>query len=323
MRRGKTGRAVSATIHGRLQEALLQGEPKTYAQLATHAGCTVRSVRNYLERSQEIFGFRVEQTRAPGSHSVLVRAAGRALAARGSCPAFAQGLASAVRDRLFHLEHAGGSLGDRSAPIIASFRGIPSYNPDQERLLDGWVGACTKAPRLAVRLRCPGLEPPECTLWPLATILHNLEGLLLVGLPIEADSLDAVRVVNLERVSTEPGGLQVAQRNETGDPAVDLDAVDVYELIDLPFSARPLRQDGRATVDVHVRFEPEVADRMRNRLWHRSQEAVLRTDGSLDVKFGPVDLDVAASWASSFGGAAQVMGSKKLRKTVKKGRFTP
>jgi hypothetical protein len=323
MRRGKTGRAVSATIHGRLLEALLQGEPKTYAQLAEHAGCTVRSVRNYLERSQEIFGFRVQQSRAPGSHCVLVRAAAPALASRRSSPALVDGLAAAVRERLFHLERPAPAQGERPATIIASFRGIPSYGPDHERLLDSWVTACTARPRLAVRLRCPGLEPPECILWPLAAILHNVEGLLLVGLPLEADSLDAVRVVNLERVSTEPGGLALTQRGETGEPAVDLESIDVHELIELPFSARPMRQDGRTDVEVHVRFEPELAERMRNRLWHRGQEAVLRTDGCLDVKFGPVDLDVAASWASSFGSAVRVLGSKKLRKTVKKGRFVP
>lgn len=322
MRRGKTGRAVSATIHGRLQEALLQGEPRTYAQLAEHAGCTVRSVRNYLDRSKEIFGFAIEQTRVAGSHSVLVRAAGASLPARCS-PSLLQGLASAVRDRLFQLERAAGSSGDRRGPIFASFRGIPSYRAEHERLLDGWVAACCRVPRLAVRLRCPGSEPPESILWPLATVLHNLEGLLLVGLPLEADAPEALRVLNLERVSTEPGGLQLVDRKDTGDPAVDLEAIDVSELIDLPFSARPLRQGGRAAVDVHVRFDAAVADRMRTRLWHRSQAAVLRTDGSLDVKFGPADLDVAASWASSFGASARVLGSKKLRKAVKKGRFSP
>ena len=323
MRRGMTGRAVSASIHSRLHDALMQGEPMTYAQLAQHAGCTVRSVRNYLARSQEIFGFAVEQLRAPGSHAVMVRAkAARPQVARSTD--LSALLGAAVRDRLFRTEPPARTSADRRLPLIASFRGIPSYAAEHEKMLGLWLDACSEVPRRAVRLRNrAAASNPEQVLWPLGAVLHNQEGLLLVGLPLEADALDALRVINLENVSTEADAMSCLARSETGEPALDLGALELGELIDLPFSVHPRNADGRPTVQVHVRFEPELAERMRSRLVHRSQAAVLRTDGSLDVKFGPADLNVAACWARSFGKAVQVLGSKKLRKAVKKGGFAP
>jgi hypothetical protein len=318
-----TGRAVSAAIHSRLRDALAQGEPRTYAQLAEHAGCTVRSVRNYLSRSKEIFGFAVEQTRAAGSHSVLVRAAGVPAQVRAS-PEISSSLVAGLRDRLFHTESATRTPDDRPTCLTVCFRGIPSYSALHEKLLTCWLQACCQVPRSAVRLRVSGRDAaPELMLWPLGAVLHNIEGLLLVGLPLEADALDAVRVINLDSVSTDSDAIEWVDRKQTGEPAVDLSAVDLAELIDLPFSACPVGQDSRVAVNVHVRFEAAIANRMRTRVWHRAQTAVLRTDGSLDVKFGPVDLDVAASWVSSFGDAARVVGDKKLRKAVKKRSFCP
>lgn len=324
MRRGKTGRAVSAAIHSRLRDALVQGEPRTYAQLAEHAGCTIRSVRNYLARSREIFGFAVEQTRVPGTHSVLVRAAGSPAEKPRSQSGFISDLGVSLRERLFHAEPAKRARGDRPAPLVVSFRGIPSYGPDHEAVLESWLAASCQMPRTAVRLRrVAQAGAPEIMLWPLGAVLHNIDGLLLVGLPLEADHAEAVRIINLENVSTEPDAITLVDRRETGEPAVDLNAIELSEIVDLPFCARSVEPDDRTEVHVHVRFDAEVAERMRSRVWHRSQSAVLRTDGSLDVKFGPVDLNAAAAWASSFGRAVRVLGDKKLRKAVKKRSFSP
>jgi AcrR family transcriptional regulator len=321
MRRGMTGRAVSASIHSRLHEALVRGEPMTYAQLADHAGCTVRSVRNYLARSQEIFGFAVETLRDPDNNSIKVRA--KVAAPRPDQPPdHSAWLAAAVRERLFRLEPGARPQSER-LPLLAAFRGIPAYGQEHEKLLGWWLAACRTQPRLAVRLRPRSSTAPDTVLWPVGAVLHNIEGLLLVGLPVEADAAESVRVINLDAVSTEADALVAVGTEETGEPAVDLAAIDMAELLDVPFSVHPRVDEVRPSAKVHVRFEPELAERMGGRVVHRTQSAVLRTDGSLDVKFGPADLSTAAAWARSFGKALRVLGSKKLRKAVKKGSYTP
>jgi hypothetical protein len=159
-------------------------------------------------------------------------------------------------------------------------------------------------------------------LWPLGAVLHNLDGLLLAGMPIDAENVDALQIVPLEFVGSEPDALHVLEPADTGEPALDLNATEFRDLLDLPFTTRPKPKDSKRAVDVHVRFDRECVPRIRNRLFHRSQRAVLRTDGTLDMKLGPVELDAAASWAASFGQSVRVLGNKKLRKTVKKRSFS-
>ncbi|MCU0692311.1 MAG: WYL domain-containing protein [Polyangiaceae bacterium] len=316
-----TGRAVSAAIHNRLREALTSGEPETYAQLAQRAGCTVRSVRNYLARSQEIFGFDIERSRN-GGHAVVVRAVGVSRP-----PSVAP-----VDDPLLSLERAFcrtlllGSCDPQapapSQPIFVALRGLPAYSLHHASALRDWLRACQTSPRTAVRLRLQGptRELAERALWPVGLVFHNVEGLLLIGLPLEADALNAITWIELSTLLDDIGTVCCLDRAATGDPLFDLDHVDVRDLLDLPFCA-PI-SDG-ALVDVHVRFSADIAPRLRSRVWHRTQRVVLRRDGSVDVRFGPVELAAAASWAASYGAAVRVMGDKRLRKAVKKRNFSP
>ncbi len=316
--RGTTGRAVSAAIHSRLREALARGEPLTYAQLATEAGCTVRSVRNYLAHSREIFGFDVLQSRAKGVHSVLVRAVG--VASQSPDDDLIRALAKGLHARLFpeSSNSASGSLALR-----VSLRGIPVYGSYHESALRTWIAAVEQRPRRAVRLRVKREQHPhgELMVWALAAVVHNIHGILLAGLPIDADHADALRVVELEILRPEPDAVQMLERSDTGDPSLDLGAIDLGELLDLPFTTHPKSTDSKQLVNVHLRFSSTCANRLKNKLFHRSQRAVLRTDGTLDVRFGPVDLDTAASWAASFGDSVRVLGDKRLRRAVKKGSF--
>lgn len=321
MPRGTTGRAVSATIHIRLREALQRGEPMSFAQLAAAAGCTVRSVRNYLARARDIFGFDVEQRRAPGGHVVLVRALVDPLPAAPPAVMRSGSIAERLRDGLFHAEPAGAT--HRSSPsLLVAFRGLPAYTPEHERLLEAWLQACEVEPRRAVRLSLSRPVSAEALLWPLGAVFHNLDGLLLLGLPIDAESPEMVQAIELDAVRTEVEALRPIDRGESGDPSLDFTAIDLRELVDLPFCSGPRRPDTR-TVDVHVRFDPSAAERVRSRWWHKGQSAVLRTDGCLDVEFGPVPLGAAAGWVASWGDAVKVVGDKKLRKAVKKRDFAP
>jgi hypothetical protein len=121
----------------------------------------------------------------------------------------------------------------------------------------------------------------------------------------------------LHRLPDEPDLIEPIDRS----PPAWLNDVSLDQLIDLPFCAKPPGDD--EMVDVHVRFDASLTDRLRHCVWHRSQLMVLRTDGELDVRFGPVPLRLAASWACSFGLAVTVLGDKRLRKTVKKKSFSP
>ena len=322
--RGLTGRAVSAAIHSRLQQALTSGEPMTYVQLATAGGCTVRSVRNYLARSREIFGFEVEHSRPAGGHAVVVRAVGSQRSSGDS--KLAASLATGLLARLFPDSSAAGQ--DAASPnacLRVSLRGMPVYSSHLEAALDTWIQVAAQRPRRAVRLHLAQSDDThhgELMLWPLCAVLHNIDGIRLVGLPIDADHTDALQVVDLQLVRSESDAVQLLEPKDTGDPSVDLSSIDLGDVLDLPFTTRPRSADPKARVDVHVRFSPASAPRLQQQLLHRSQRAVLRTDGSLDIRFGPIDIDVAASWVASFGDSVRVLGDKRLRRVVKKRTFS-
>ncbi len=321
MPRGTTGRAVSATIHIRLREALQRGEPMSFAQLAAAADCTVRSVRNYLARARDIFGFDVEQRRAPGGHAVLVRALVDPVPVAPARVMRSGSIAERLRDGLFHADPTEAARGP-SPSLLVAFRGLPAYTTEHERLLEAWLQACEAEPRCAVRLSLSRPASVEALLWPVGAVIHNLDGILLLGLPIEAESPEKVQAIELDAVLTGVEALRLIDRGESGDPALDFTSIDLRELIDLPFCSAP-RCSATRTVDVHVRFDPCAAERVRSRWWHKGQSAVLRTDGCLDLEFGPVPLGAAAGWVASWGDAVKVVGDKKLRKAVKKRDFAP
>ncbi len=312
--RAMTGRAVSAAIHQRLEDALAQGEPRTYQQLADHAGCTVRSVRNYLERAEEIFGFPVEKTRDE-EHRIVVRAVGATSTRsrpRGTAP---DPLATALTRALF----PNPSDSSSASPVIVALPGLPTYGAHQARAVRLWAeAAAAKRPR-ALRLR-HAIPTGGEVYFPTAVVVHNVSGVVLLGAPTYALGLDDGIAIALEDVPDEPGACEAV--HNVAPPPVSIVKMREASTSDLPFTLRT-PSSGEPLVRVHVRFGVPVAARLQGRLWHRSQRVVVRRDGELDVRFGPVPLADAASWAAAFGDAIRVLGDKKLRKAVKKGSFVP
>lgn len=289
----------------------------SYAQLAAEAGCTVRSVRNYLERAPDIFGFDIERVRN-GHREVLVRAVGLTARSHPADEPLAA-LGSAFVQALF----GRGGPPASSSPLLVAVRGAYPYTERHRQAFGLWMQLCQKRPRQAARMRTVAHAANDSIVWPLGSVLHNVEGLLLAFLPLEATGPEHIQIMDLGMLADAPDALQPAEPAESGDPAIDLDGLDLQSLLDLPFHASRTRAQARAMVKVAVRFRPEHANTEARRLWHSSQRALLRRDGSLDLRFGPVDLDAAASWASSMGDALEVLGSKKLRKAVKKKSFSP
>ena len=310
--RAMTGRAVSAAIHQSLKDALLQGEPLTYQQLADRAGCTVRSVRNYLARAEEIFGFPIDKSR-DSEHRVVVTA---------QCLPQSQAPASTPSDPF------DGALSRALFPpdsprsheaVIVAIQGLPSYGKHQEQVAHKWSHAAQDTEPIAFRL---SLRQPQdhIVLWPAVVLVHSNAGVVLVGAPPAAPAPEQLVTLPLTSVANEPDAITPA--HDALAPAFDVHSVEIEAWIDLPFCG--LRPDPREPmVDVHVRFEPSAVGRVLHRFWHRSQRVVLRRDGDLDVRFGPVPLAAAASWAASFGSSLSVLGDKKLRKAVKKRSFVP
>ncbi len=318
--RATTGRAVSAAIHSRLREALASGKPFTHSQLAEHAGCTVRSVRNYLDRSEEIFGFRVERFR-DGGHSVLVHAVGLPDPSEAPVLELADSFATALADAW--LPHRSGrpAASQALARVLFACRGIPAFTLHQTRALETWTAACSASPLRPHKLRFAGPDQSlaELACWPVAVVFHSIDGVQFVALPLEAEGIEALRTFDLATVDDAPDALTPLDASDVPEPPIDLAAIDLSAVLAAPFSGRIL-PDAPA-VHVHVRFSAGYANVVQSRLWHHSQRVVVRRDGSVDVRFGPVPLDAAAGWVASMGRAVELIGDKRLRKAVKKRHF--
>ena len=306
--RANTGRAVSASIVQRLRQALATGESFSYQQLAEHADCTVRSVRNYLAASTEVFGFPLEKTRNH-KHEVLVRA-------RVELPT--------VQPTTGDDEHSDAVLrallpdpfSSTPQPIVVVLPNLPRYGQHQVDVARTWA-ECTRPQTHALRVRCPAMQP-STLLWPRGVLVHHQAGVVLAGFPLSATAPSHLVTIALHNVPDAPDVLEHQDVDEQ--PAAWMNDVCLDKLLDLPFCSSP--SPDIPSVDVHVRFEAYLTERLRLCVWHRSQRVVLRTDGRLDVRFGPVPLPLAASWAASFGASVTVMGNKQLRKAVKKRSFT-
>jgi|GEM_PF-634627 len=319
--RATTGRAVSAAIHRRLREALATGKPFTHSQLAAHAGCTVRSVRNYLARAEDIFGFRVERYR-DGGHSVLVHAVDvpPSQPAPRELPA-SDPLASALLHACLPHRVESPSTAPSSLRVLFAFRGFPSFSQHQTRALDRWIAAAAATPLRPLRIRTAPAndEPPDLVCWPVGAVIHATDGIQLVALPLDAETTDSLRTIDLTALEDSEDALSTIDSADILDPPVDPSSIDLATIFPTPFTGRIARDV--PVVNVHVRFAQPFAPAARSRVWHQSQRVVVRHDGSIDVRFGPVPLDAAASWAASFGRAIEVVGDKRLRKTVKKRNF--
>lgn len=306
--RATTGRAISASIHQRLKDALARGEPLTYQELADLAGCTVRSVRNYLARPTEIFGFPIERSRDENNRVVV-----HAIVPPDAAPASttADPFQQAFLQALFP-----GNPSDDTPNVVVALRGLPKYSPQHAAIARRFVQASTTR-TFALRLRLRD-DPADLVLWPVGVVVHNLAGVVLVGLPYGNEDASQLHAVELSRILDDPDSLEPVP----GTPCSGLEDVTVATAMDLPFCAS-LPEASTPMTDVHVRFDPSLTNRLRDCIWHQGQQVILRRNGELDVRFGPVPLHLAASWAASFGAGVRVLGGKKLRKAIKKGSFFP
>ena len=67
---------------------------------------------------------------------------------------------------------------------------------------------------------------------------------------------------------------------------------------------------------VEIEFDADVADYVKSREWHRSQEIVDREDGSIVVRLCVCDDHPLRTWILGFGASAKVLSPKRLANTI-------
>ena len=314
--RASSGRAVTATIHQRLRDALLQGRPLTYEQLAQQAGCTVRSVRNYLSNAEPIFGFTITKTRKKGSRTVLVSAVVPRPKASERPPTVQNLLGDVLTEGLFHSKDAA----TRNLFVLPALDGWPAYERGHQTVLEAWLEACKQDPWVPVRLSIRSdVQRAEKALWPLAVSLHATQGILLLASLVGSSEAFTPTVIALadtipERNAVHPVNQDLSLPLET--------RRDWRQRITSSNLVRYGTESPSTWVDLHLRFEADLVPSIRRNIWDPAQHVVFRRDGSMDLLIPHVPLDWAASLACSFGRNAEVIGDKKLRKAVKKRNFS-
>ena len=78
-------------------------------------------------------------------------------------------------------------------------------------------------------------------------------------------------------------------------------------------SGRPTRTP---PIRVRLRFEPSVAHRVREAVWHRSQELTELPKGRLELAVTVNGIVEIQPWIMSWGGAVEVLEPEALRKAV-------
>jgi proteasome accessory factor B len=75
---------------------------------------------------------------------------------------------------------------------------------------------------------------------------------------------------------------------------------------------------GTGDYNVIIRFSPKVADRVREREWHESQEMKELPGGALELRLRLGALEEAEQWILGWGAAAEVVAPAELRKNLRK-----
>ncbi len=70
---------------------------------------------------------------------------------------------------------------------------------------------------------------------------------------------------------------------------------------------------GEGNYEVVIRFDSAVADRVREREWHESQDMRDQADGSLELRLRLGALAEVARWVLGWGDSAEVLGPPELR----------
>jgi predicted DNA-binding transcriptional regulator YafY len=74
--------------------------------------------------------------------------------------------------------------------------------------------------------------------------------------------------------------------------------------------------DGTPTVRIRLRFAPSVAHRVREAVWHRSQELTERPDGGVDLAVTVAGIVEIRPWILSWGDGVEVLEPPELREAV-------
>jgi predicted DNA-binding transcriptional regulator YafY len=75
--------------------------------------------------------------------------------------------------------------------------------------------------------------------------------------------------------------------------------------------------EGTATVEVRLRFDPSVAHRVREVVWHRSQRLAELADGSIELSVKVAGIIEIRPWILSWGDAVEVLAPVALRASVR------
>ena len=74
--------------------------------------------------------------------------------------------------------------------------------------------------------------------------------------------------------------------------------------------------DGTPTVRIRLRFDPSIAHRVREAVWHRSQELVELADGGVELSVAVAGIVEIRPWILSWGDGVEVLEPDELRKSV-------
>jgi hypothetical protein len=299
-----TGRDVSASITRRLLEALDTGVPLTRNELAERAGCSARTVHNYVADAERALGLRVRRER--GEDRVV-----RFVADPGSAAATIEQLAHALaHEMLRRVFPVAGTRFGRRAPtrpqLVVSVRGTYTYEERHLRVLRRWLQAASSRPRRGLRFGYR--DKSELVAWPVGIVVRDLARVYLAGVPEHAERGQDIRTYALERLR-----LDSAVSFMEGEPPEGIESARIVDAIDDPFSIFPPTDDG---VMAHLRFARDEALYILGRTWHRTQKVEQRRDGAVDMTFGPADLGETAAWVRQWGAGVRVLGDKRLRAAV-------
>ncbi|HEX5041171.1 MAG TPA: WYL domain-containing protein [Candidatus Limnocylindria bacterium] len=74
--------------------------------------------------------------------------------------------------------------------------------------------------------------------------------------------------------------------------------------------------DGTPTVRIRLRFDPSIAHRVREAVWHRSQELVELPDGGVELSVSVAGIVEIRPWILSWGDGVEVLEPPELRESV-------
>jgi hypothetical protein len=298
----------------------VSARPHTYRELADAAGCTVRSVRNYLRDAPSTLGLRVRVVRGPNREMRVTAASNDGAATIDEIGR------AAARDLLRRLFPLSGTTLDRRvrglrAQVLVSTRGAYEYGEAHLRVVRAWLQAASARPRRAVEIAYEGAERGLRVVWPLGVVLRDAASVYLAGVPAEEET-GSVRTYALHRVATTGRrSLRELSVEDSGVAPRCIEAASIEDAIDLPFSVFSAR-GGRA-VHLHARFTPEQARYIEGRRWHRKQRLTKKRDGSLEIRFGPADLGETLAWVRQWGRSITVVGDAEVCRAIGRGAPAP